>query len=156
MVPEWTTKCFRRLEYSAKERPHPWASQRKGFSPRDKKWDKDSVFWWNDFYSLFPPIFSCFQSLTLIYWIHAIYFNWTIQQVSPLSDLLVHSSTLPPSFSLEWLPLNIIPPSPSSWTEPQLHWTTFLRDPIPSEKNQENSVYALRIFTLHQFFKIRF
>lgn len=69
-VPEWTTKCFRRLEYSAKERPHPWASQRKGFSPR--KWDKDSVFWWTLSHSLFPPTVFCFQWLNLISLIQAI------------------------------------------------------------------------------------
>lgn len=69
-VPEWTTKCFRRLEYSAKERPQPWASQRKGFSPRNRKWDKDSVFWWT--LSLFPPTVFCFQWLNLISLIQAI------------------------------------------------------------------------------------
>lgn len=81
----------------------------------------------------------------ILYYIHPIYFNWTIQQVSPLSDLLVHSSTPPPPFSLEWLPLNIIPPSPSSWAEPQLCWTTFLCDPIPSEKIKK-TVYMLSEF----------
>lgn len=31
--PECTSMCFRRLEYSAKDRPQPSASHRKGFSP---------------------------------------------------------------------------------------------------------------------------
>lgn len=47
--PEWTTRCFQGLDCLAKAWPHPWASQRKGFSP---VW----MWWW---FFRFAAVVNC-------------------------------------------------------------------------------------------------
>lgn len=81
-IPEWTTKCFRRLEYSAKA-AHPWASQRKASLLETKNEIKAQSFDEMTFILFSHQSIPVFNHLLLIYWIHTIYFNWTIQQVSP-------------------------------------------------------------------------
>lgn len=115
-VPEWTTRCFRRLEYSAKERPQPWASQRNGFSPGDRKWGTGSAsFSKLSTRKAFLTIAPCFQWLTLVSLTYAMKFQLGTQQMLPLNVLNYRWDSLSIFYSNFFIEVSIIYYFPFVW-----------------------------------------